>query len=310
MSFGPRFQVADADFPEEMKWDNAMNACSSLGDGWRLPTKEELNGMYEFLHREGKCNFQNAWCWSSSQNYSVSAWDMGFYIGSVYASSKNYNFQVRAVRDLPLGLATPSILALGVPDGLSEADSSVSSSSEQSTESTTSEPKPDPANPKSPPVATQELEDAPVVNTKTSTSAETRPMDPRLQRLLNRKNSANQSSKQSPSQGVEDGSPESNGQSNGSGGFSASGDGLENRGFAQDPDPEEFRILDAQVDIPIEVDREGRVRVIGTPKSTKPLTAQQRRALVVATQKARFKRNDNGKEVRRGILKYEFKIRN
>ncbi|MFM8685889.1 MAG: hypothetical protein ACKODJ_04980, partial [Bacteroidota bacterium] len=160
-------------------------------------------------------------------------------------------------------------LALGVPDGLAEADPPVSSSSEQSAESTTSEPKSDPANPKSPPVATQELEDAPVVNTKTSTSAETRPMDPRLQRLLNRKNSANQSSKQSPSQGVEDGSPESNGQSNGSGGFSASGDGLESRGIAQVPEPEEFNLKkDAQVYIPIEVERDGRGRVTGTPKMT------------------------------------------
>ncbi|MFM8960018.1 MAG: hypothetical protein ACKOKH_07155, partial [Bacteroidota bacterium] len=201
-------------------------------------------------------------------------------------------------------------LALGVPDGLAGADPSVNSSSEQSAETALPEPKPDPANPKSPPVATQDLEEAPVVNTKTSPPAETKPMDPRLQRLLNSKNSANQSSKQSPSQGVEEGSPESTGQSNGSGGFSASGDGLENRGFAQVPDPEEFRILDAQVDIPIEVDREGRVRVTGKPKSTKPITAQQRRALVEATQKARFKRNDNGKEVQRGILKYELKIRN
>ncbi|MFM7177904.1 MAG: hypothetical protein ACKOX5_00165, partial [Bacteroidota bacterium] len=134
-------------------------------------------------------------------------------------------------------------LALGVPDGLAEADPSVSSSSVQRAETALPEPKPDPANPKSPPVATQELEDAPVVKTKTSPPAETKPMDPRLQRLLNRKNSANQSSKQSPSQGVADGSPESTGQSIGSGGFSASGDGRENRGFAQDPDPEEFRIL-------------------------------------------------------------------
>jgi hypothetical protein len=200
-------------------------------------------------------------------------------------------------------------LALGVPDGLAEADPSVSSSSEQSAENALPEPKPDPANPKSPPVATQDLEEAPVVNTKTSPPAETKPMDPRLQRLLNRKNSANQSSKQSPSQGVEEGSPESTVQSNGSGGFSASGDGLENRGFAQDPDPEEFRILDAQVNIPIEVDREGRVRVIGTPKSTKPLTAQQRRALVEATQNARFKRSVNGKEIQRGILQFELKVR-
>jgi len=200
-------------------------------------------------------------------------------------------------------------LALGVPDGLADTDPSVSSSSEQSAEPTVPEPKSGPTNPKSPPVETQNLEEAPVVNTKTSPQAETKPVDPRLQRLLNRKNSANQSSKQSPSQGVEDGARESIGQSNGSGGFSASGDGLENRGFAQDPDPEEFRILDAQVDIPIEVDREGRVRVIGTPKSTKPLTAQQRRALVEATQNARFKRSVNGKEIQRGILKFELKIR-
>lgn len=200
-------------------------------------------------------------------------------------------------------------LALGVPDGLAEADPSVSSSSEQSAETALPEPRPEPANPKSPPFATQDLEEAPVVNTKTSTPIETKPMDPRLQRLLNRKNSANQSSMQSPSQGVEDGSPESKGQNNGSGGFSASGDGLENRGFAQDPDPEEFRILDAQVDIPIEVDREGRVRVIGTPKSTNPLTAQQRRALVEATQNARFKRSVNGKEIQRGILQFELKVR-
>lgn len=202
-------------------------------------------------------------------------------------------------------------LALGVSDGLAEADPSVSSSSEQSTESAFPEPKTDPLNPKSPPVATQDLEEAPaVVNAKTSPSSETKPMDPRLQRLLNRRNSTNQSSNQSPSQGVEDGSPESKGQSSGSGGFSASGDGLENRGFAQDPDPEEFRILDAQVDIPIEVDREGRVRVIGTLKSSKPLTAEQRRALVEATQKARFKRSDNGKDIQKGILKFDLKIRN
>jgi len=201
-------------------------------------------------------------------------------------------------------------LALGVPDGLAEAEPSVSSSSEQSTESAVPDPKPEPTNTKSSPVATQDLEEAPVVNAKTSPPSETKPMDPRLQRLLNRRNSANQSSNQNPSQGVEDGSPESKGQSNGSGGFSASGDGLENRGFAQDPDPEEFRILDAQVDVPIEVDREGRVRVIGTLKSSKPLTAQQRRALVEATQKARFKRSDHGKDIQKGILKFDLKIRN
>ncbi len=200
-------------------------------------------------------------------------------------------------------------LALGNPDGLPNIDPSVSSSSEQSAEPTSPEPKPAITDTKSQPVATQNLEEAPVVNPKTSPPAETKPMDPRLQRLLDRKNSAKQSKDKRPTQGAEDGSPESTGQSTGSGGFSASGDGLESRGFAQEPDPEKFNFLkDAPVNILIEVDREGRVRVIGTPKSTIPLTSEQRRALMEATQKARFKRSDNGKDIQRGILKYELII--
>ena len=31
----------------EMNWDDAMKACADLGDGWRLPTKDELNLLYE-----------------------------------------------------------------------------------------------------------------------------------------------------------------------------------------------------------------------------------------------------------------------
>lgn len=33
LQFGPRFQVADADFPKKMNWDDAVTACRSLG-GW------------------------------------------------------------------------------------------------------------------------------------------------------------------------------------------------------------------------------------------------------------------------------------
>ena len=64
LSFGPHFQVADADFPEVVI-DKDMYAFSSLGDGWRLPTKEELKGMYELLHRKGRGNFEKVWYWSS-----------------------------------------------------------------------------------------------------------------------------------------------------------------------------------------------------------------------------------------------------
>jgi hypothetical protein len=38
--------VAQNSFPERMNWDNARRACAQLGDGWRLPNKDELNYLY------------------------------------------------------------------------------------------------------------------------------------------------------------------------------------------------------------------------------------------------------------------------
>ena len=36
-------EVMTEDLEGRMTWDDAMKACADLGDGWRLPTKEELN---------------------------------------------------------------------------------------------------------------------------------------------------------------------------------------------------------------------------------------------------------------------------
>lgn len=34
-------EIAYKDFPEMMNWDDAQKACAGLGDGWRLPTRDE-----------------------------------------------------------------------------------------------------------------------------------------------------------------------------------------------------------------------------------------------------------------------------
>jgi hypothetical protein len=49
---------------EDMSWDEAQNACTKLGEGWRLPTKEELNEMYK--HKEEIGGFDDLPFWSSS----------------------------------------------------------------------------------------------------------------------------------------------------------------------------------------------------------------------------------------------------
>lgn len=97
-TLGHKFQVADADYTEKFDWHDAKYLCSNFGGGWRLPTKEELMGMYEFLYRKGKGNFRSYMYWSGSQDGPYNAWVMFFGNGSVGSSGKTSNSQVRAVR--------------------------------------------------------------------------------------------------------------------------------------------------------------------------------------------------------------------
>ena len=60
------FQIADADFPHLMNWKEADEACNTIGFGWRLPTKQEFEGMYWFLHYKKKGNFKSTEYWSST----------------------------------------------------------------------------------------------------------------------------------------------------------------------------------------------------------------------------------------------------
>ena len=103
LTLGHKIQVADADYTEQLSWDDAMYVCSNFGDDWRLPTKEELTGMYEFLYRKGKGNFKtDHFCWSSSENNTNTA--LGFRFESEQANynifSKDYTKYARAVRHL------------------------------------------------------------------------------------------------------------------------------------------------------------------------------------------------------------------
>lgn len=94
-------EVADNDFPHQMHWKNAMAACQRLGDGWRLPSYDELYYMY---YRDTlKNEFEKGWYWTNKQL----DLDNAFYIdfsgrdpsgGSVFNESPLASF--RAVRNL------------------------------------------------------------------------------------------------------------------------------------------------------------------------------------------------------------------
>ena len=80
----------------EMKWMDAIKACENLGDGWRLPTKDELNILYENKDKIG--GFAYYGYWSSTEDDNYNAWFQSFYDGYQDNSNKYLTSYVRAVR--------------------------------------------------------------------------------------------------------------------------------------------------------------------------------------------------------------------
>ena len=92
-------EVAQHDFPKKMTWDKAKKECESLGSGWRLPNKDELNTLYQNKDKIGGFAINKpVFYWSSTETGSNFAWFQGFGGGLQDASSKLIPFYVRAIR--------------------------------------------------------------------------------------------------------------------------------------------------------------------------------------------------------------------
>ena len=89
-------EIAQNDFPKEMKWEDAKKACENLGSGWRLPTKEELNTLY--LNKDKIGGFADNYYWSSTEFGNGNAWAQDINNGGQYYYDKVYAGYVRAIR--------------------------------------------------------------------------------------------------------------------------------------------------------------------------------------------------------------------
>ena len=90
--------VAQNDFLKPMNWVETKTAISKLGNGWRLPTKVELNVMYKNKDRIG--GFALNVYWSSTEGDFNGAWAQFFTGGFQDFNNKNFPCYVRAVRSL------------------------------------------------------------------------------------------------------------------------------------------------------------------------------------------------------------------
>ena len=92
--------VIEPDPGQKMTWQNAINYCSSKGDGWRLPTQNEL--MYYWCVEPSipaDSKFSAGRYWSATENSSSTAWFVDFSNGRSSNLSKTSSYSVRCVRD-------------------------------------------------------------------------------------------------------------------------------------------------------------------------------------------------------------------
>jgi hypothetical protein len=98
-----RIEVAQYDFPKAIKWDVAREVCQKLGEGWRIPTKSELNLIYKNKYKIGGFVKDNYWSsieYSNNGQFDKSSKALikNFYDGNEIACWKEYSRYVRAVR--------------------------------------------------------------------------------------------------------------------------------------------------------------------------------------------------------------------
>ena len=92
-------EVAEKDFPNKMNWQSAKDACESLGNGWRLPTKDELNLLYQNKDKiSGFTTIEYSYYWSSDVYDGVYRVNQDFDNGGQYNDREHNPFYVRAVR--------------------------------------------------------------------------------------------------------------------------------------------------------------------------------------------------------------------
>jgi hypothetical protein len=91
-------EIAPKETEIKADWYNAVIYCQFLDidgkTGWRLPTKKELNRIYNFNH-----DFASSYYWSST-DIGDDAWVQIFLNGRQFYKFKTDSCYVRAVRDI------------------------------------------------------------------------------------------------------------------------------------------------------------------------------------------------------------------
>lgn len=91
-------EVRTADEPESYSWYDAKAKCESLGEGWRMPTKPELECLYK--NKEKISGFNRDYYWSSERVGDWNVWVQSFSNGRQFGYSGSNSAKLRVVKTL------------------------------------------------------------------------------------------------------------------------------------------------------------------------------------------------------------------
>lgn len=100
---GGEVYFASNNIPGGLTWPEALEACQKKGDGWALPTLEQLHLLYRHsdeldLYGLGVEPTSGNWYWSASSYDKDNAWRERFYDGHQLYTKKRYAARARCVR--------------------------------------------------------------------------------------------------------------------------------------------------------------------------------------------------------------------
>ena len=92
-------EIAEKDLPGEYSWTHAKIICATLGEGWRLPTKDELNEIYNNKNKIACLTNDDYWSSKEAEDADdYSAWRQRFKNGKQSYVTIDCRFNVRPVR--------------------------------------------------------------------------------------------------------------------------------------------------------------------------------------------------------------------
>jgi formylglycine-generating enzyme required for sulfatase activity len=92
-----KIEIAPIKTEKKLKWDEASKYCKTLGKGWRLPTKDELN----FIYKSKNSDFTDDYYWTSTEKKELNmVWSQYFKTGYQGIIAKTSKEKIRAVRDI------------------------------------------------------------------------------------------------------------------------------------------------------------------------------------------------------------------